>query len=274
MDTLRISFPVENGLPGIDDDPKNPLSRALSTLMGRKNSRLPAFAQAFLIDDTVGEPERCFGVFVRSDGDRIIFFPGFEELPIGIRGSRGNKVEFTRPFNFDHVSLEKDRASWHITSKKSKAHQHATIPKDLGSGRKYWFEMSLANLGKLRVVRKETVATFQVDEKSSTWKKDEFFRAVEKTAPMVIRMPNKQRNMQIFPAISVIVGPPGFDLYQGNEMGLAYGSDYVLGEPSSDEPMTRLIQRFSLDETTDIQTSTVWTPGQLQLPGVLGAPID
>ena len=275
MDTLKITYPVEAGEPGIDDDPKHPISRALQTLMGPKNSRLPAFAQAILVDDTIGEPARWFGVFVKSDGGRIIFFPGLHEPTIAIRGSKGKKFKFFRKFGFDHISLEKDRASWHVTSERSKDHQHATAPKNLGDGRLLWFGLNLASLDKLRVVRQQTVASFQVSENSAKWKAEEFGRAVAKSSLILIRMPPKPAGVaNSFPVISVIVGPPDFEAYQGEEFGWAYGSDMVIGQPPADHPISRMVQRFTLDETTLIQTSAVWAPGRLLLPGILATPIE
>jgi len=76
-DTLKIEYRLDQGVPGRDDDPKNPISRALTSLM-KDNSRLPSLAQTFLVDEAPGEPWRWLGVFVKSAGDRILFFPGFK----------------------------------------------------------------------------------------------------------------------------------------------------------------------------------------------------
>jgi hypothetical protein len=48
-DTLKIAFQLDQGIPGRDDDLKNPISRALTSLM-KDNSRLPSFMQTFLVD--------------------------------------------------------------------------------------------------------------------------------------------------------------------------------------------------------------------------------
>src|SRR5262249_55452742 len=149
--TLKLTFQMPNGLPGQDDDPKNPVSRALTSLM-RDSTLLPTFTQAFLIDETEGQPWRWLGIFVRSAGDRILFFPGFKDDIDRVRGSRGEQLKFDRQFRIDHLSLEKDRESWHITTGRSKDHQGGPPATDLGGGRVLWFGMSLASTEVMREV--------------------------------------------------------------------------------------------------------------------------
>jgi len=272
-DTLKIAFHMDQGMPGRDDDPKNPMSRALTSLM-KDNSCLPTFAQSFLIDETPDEPWRWLGVFVKSAGDRLLFFPGFKTDIIRVRGSRGEELNFDREFKFDHVSLEKDRGSWHITTARSKKHQGGPIATDLGAGRVLWFGMSLASTGVLRALTKETVATFEVPERTSDWKANEFIRSRQEKEFPGVYMPEKPPEAEgpIFPLISVIVGPTDFEWYRGPVWGWPYGSDFVYGKPSENKQIRSSHQRFHLDEQTDIQLTAIWAPGTLLIPAVMTAP--
>jgi hypothetical protein len=68
--------------------------------------------------------------------------------------------------------------------------------------------------------------------------------------------------------------PTRLPTYTGPEMGWPYGSSFVSGEPAADVPIPRLIQRFHLDETTDIQLTATWAPGLLKIPSILACPRD
>jgi len=273
VDTLSIAYRMYQGVPGRDDDPKNPMSRALTSLM-KDNSRLPTFTQAFLIDEAPGEPWRWLGVFVKSAGDRILFFPGFKTDIVRIRGSRGEERKYDRPFKFDHVSLEKDRVSWHVTTARSNKHQGGPLATDLGEGRVLWFGMSLASTDVLRELHQETVATIQVPERTSEWKAQEFIRSRQGKEFPGVYMPEKtlEAAVPIFPLISVIVGPTDFEWYRGPVWGWPYGSEFVRGEPSGNSPIPLRHQRFHLDEETDIQLTAIWAPGSLLIPAVMTGP--
>jgi hypothetical protein len=273
--TLKLTYRMENGAPGKDDDPKNPISRALTSMM-KDSSLLPTFTLAFLVDDTAGEPWRWLGVFVKSAGDRILFFPGFKEQIIRVRGSSGENLQFDRPFRLDHVSIEKHRGSWHITTAKSKDHQGGPEATDLGDGRVLWFGLSLASTEVLRELRKDTVATFEVPDRTAKWKADQFKKSREgKEFPGVYlpSRPNPARG-PIFPLVSVVVGPTGFQTYLGPHWGWPYGSEFMRGEPSGDWTIPSRHQRFHLDDKTDIQITTIWAPGALTIQAVMSAPTN
>ena len=258
-----------------DDDAKNPISLALTSLM-KDNTLLPTFTQAFLIDETEGQPWRWLGVFVRSAGDRILFFPGFKEEIIRVRGSRGEELKFDRPFKVDHLSLEKDRGSWHITTRRSRDHQGGPPATDLGGGRVLWFGMSLASTEVMRELRQETVATFDVPDRTAEWKVKQFIASRQgKEFPGLYMPPRTDVALgPFFPLIAVIVGPTEFEWYNGPLWGWPYGSGFAKGEPSGQWKISTRHQRFHLDDTTDIQLTAIWTPGQLSIPAVLAAPVN
>jgi hypothetical protein len=273
--TLNLTFTMEQGAPGTDNDPRNPISRALTSLM-KDSSLLPTFTQAFLIDETAAEPWRWLGIFVGSAGERILFFPGFKEQITRVRGSRGESLHFDRQFRLDHVSLEKHRDTWHITTARSKDHQGGPEATDLGDGRVLWFGLSLASPEVLRELRQETVATFEVPDRTAQWKADQFKKSREGKEFPGVYLPERPDAARgpIFPLISVIVGPTGFEPYRGPLWGWPYGSEFTRGEPKGDWAIPSWHQRFKLDEKTDIQLTAIWAPGELTIPAVMSAPIN
>src|SRR5207249_3900653 len=111
-------------------------------------------------ETTAEAPLRWLGAFVLSAGHRLIFFPGFDFIPDWIRSLRGRSLEAQRQFRVDHVSLERDRRSWHFTMRKSKKQQGGGRTTDLGDGRVAWFGMSVAGEAVLRELRRQTVVSF------------------------------------------------------------------------------------------------------------------
>lgn len=97
---------MDAGRPGLDSDPHNPFNRSLARLMstGKPFSRL-----SFSFLDEGDGRYRWFGVFV--EGARVVFFPGFSTAFDGIESHRGKQLHARRQFQFDHLSLEKNRAS-------------------------------------------------------------------------------------------------------------------------------------------------------------------
>ncbi len=271
QDTMKITFQCK-GLTGVDDDPKNPVSRALTSLM-HDNTLLPSYSQVFVVDDTAGQSPRWLGVFDYSAGDRVIYFPGFKPDLIRVRGVLGRGVKFDRPFNLDHVSLEKHRDKWHITTQRSTDHQGGPACADLGAGRVLWFGLSLASLEVLREVKQETVATFSVSERGATWKAQQFQAACRGTGEL--RMPPRPNSgTGFFPHIAFIIGPKNFPIYGGPDWGWPYGSEFAKGGPKEGEPMPAKISvsQFSLTDELDLQLAATWAPGELAIPVVMTAP--
>lgn len=134
MATMTISYPAPDGEPGIDDDPENPQARALAPLMDL-NKQLPGLRLAFLSQGEHGPLDRWLGIFIPSPGDRILFVPGFDVTLFRVRGTDGEKPCFGTIFDLDHVSLQKDRATWHIKGPWSRAHQSGAPTLDSGERR-------------------------------------------------------------------------------------------------------------------------------------------
>ncbi|MDR3638661.1 MAG: hypothetical protein P4L84_32950, partial [Isosphaeraceae bacterium] len=207
--------------------------------------------------------------------ERILFFPGFKTEMTHVRGFRGEELKFDRPFAFDHASLEQRRDTWHITTARSKDHEGRPAATDLGDGRVLWFGMSLASTDVLRELKRDTVATFAVPERSSKWKGEQFIQSRQGKEFPGVYLPERPGTAEdlCFPLISVIVGPTGFEIYRGPIWGWPYGSVFATEEPSEQVRFRTRHQRFRLDEQTDVQLTAMWGLGSLAIPAIFTSPI-
>jgi hypothetical protein len=271
MVTMEISYPLPDSEAGVDDDQENPLARALRPLM-EMHKQLPGIRLAFLAEGNDAPPSQWLGIFVPSPGDRILFFPGLDVDLFRVRGTDGGIARFDKQFDLDHISLDKDSGTWHITSPKSKVHQGGPKALDLGQGRVFWFGMAVSDLSVLRKTRQRTTAAFQVNDKAIQHKVTQFQSAIAGSESVKVPLPPRPASGDWFPLISVIVGPKGFPLHNGPEWGAPYGSPFVTGEPSPDQRFSVGRNQFPLDDATDVQLATTWIPGKMAIPMILTSP--
>jgi len=153
MDNIELSFKLNVGHTGVDNDPLNPLSRAFQVLMkeGRPHQ---GHALCFYFgeerDLKKASSLRWLGIFVLSARGRIIFFPGFSHTPTWIKTTTNRSTSPRTSFNFDHISLEPLRQRWHFTTANSTDHKGGGRTRDLGQGRLGWFGLSVASGNILR----------------------------------------------------------------------------------------------------------------------------
>jgi hypothetical protein len=160
MDLLNLTWYMPQGSRGTDDDPSNPLSRAVNrlfedgqpfvgitlcffgdlhramqhwytqpieTLIRLALRRLPLANRVWSklrLSSIRNSPLRWLGAFIFSAGERVIFFPGFALSPPGVQSFQGQSAQ--RLYDYpalmvDHVTLDPDR-TWHFTTHKSEAH--------------------------------------------------------------------------------------------------------------------------------------------------------
>jgi len=169
MDTLEVTFKLEHGDKGVDDDPYNPLSRSLNKILqtGKPFKRL---TNCFFRLRTNGEenPIRWFGVFIHSQGDRILFFPGFSDSYHEIQGFRGKSPQWNQSFSFDHISLESNLKKYHITDFSSGNHLGSPNTYPLGENRHFWFSLSISSPNALRIVKEKTKVIAKIHPNDSS----------------------------------------------------------------------------------------------------------
>lgn len=187
-----------------------------------------------------------------------------------VRGTDGGVAQFDKAFDLDHISLENDRGTWHITSPKSKAHQGGPNVLDLGQGRVFWFSMAVSDLSILRTAKRRTTAAFRVNEKAIQHKVTQFQGAITGGVSVKVPLPMRPSIGDWFPLLAVVVGPKGFPLHNGPEWGVSYGSSHITGESVPNQRLS--VNQFPLDDTTDVQLATTWIPGKMAIPLILTSP--
>lgn len=263
-DTIKIEWIMDAGRAGLDSDPTNPLSRSLARLIntGKPFSRL---ALSFLNEG--GGQLRWFGVFVEST--RTLFFPGFSVAFDGIESHRGQEPHARRSFEFDHLSLEKDRTTWHATARGSSDHLGSPRTLALGNGRVLWFGLSFASLDAFRPVQDRTEIEFSAPSNDAARRREIVMASREQAEFPIFSLPDGRlatRPDSYFHA-SVIAGPASFETYLGPEHAFPIGSPYLASPfPSALNDLPTRIHRLQLSSNTDLQITLARLPGKLTVP--------
>jgi hypothetical protein len=220
-------------------------------------------------------PTRWFGVFVHSDGDRILFFPGFDEPHSIVQKHRGLALVEEARFTVDHATLEKDRRTWHMTSTPRGVRSNVPNTVDLGESRTLWFGLSVSSFEAMRVLRKKTLVEVNVPV-SDHQRRSSILEAARRDAEfnLLTLNPEVPPPETHFLHFTVIVGPSGFRDYSGPQFAFPYDNPH-LHEPLPD-PLLRIpirLHRVKLSATTDVQVITSALPGALKIPMAFTTPI-
>jgi hypothetical protein len=270
LDEIKLSWQIEGGLPGIDNDTNNPLARATSSLLvdGNPQQKLSlCFYNDSIMDRTEGKQNlKWFGAFVLSSADRLIFFPGFNFITTWVKVAGKRAREKRHDIHIDHITLEKNLRRWHFTSHGSKSHLGSGLTTDLGDNRFLWFGMSVAGCDVLKAVKQETVFHTLVPA-SDTLRRIDVFKASREGVVykiLSVHPDAKQRFIMGFLHFGLIVGPPGFVDYSGPNFGVPFGSPFVkekLPNPLTNIPLR--LHRISFGSMVDIEIVALWLPGSL-----------
>lgn len=259
---LELTWEVDFGNPGVDNADDNPLARATDRLfrLGKPFTRL---GKCFF-----REPAgivRWLGIFVHSAGDRTLFFPGDAAPNAHVRAVEHKADRWNRPFQIDHLSLEPDRQSWHLTSGQSKDHLGKLATEKLDSERTFWFGMSVAPEN-LRAV-KNTTRVIVDTPASDTDRRADVFRQSREGAifqMMTLNSDHPQIPPDGFLHFSVIVGSPGFPTGSGQVLGLPHGGPFLSAPPSApNERIPVRLYRLVLSESIELEITVSAHAGKL-----------
>lgn len=262
-DTTKIEWIMRAGRPGVDSDQTNPLSRSLARLVntGKPFSRL---GLSFLNDP---KGLRWFGVF--AEGKRTFFFPGFSQAFDGIHCHRGPQPHARRPFDFDHLTLEKDRSTWHLTSRGSLDHLGIPQTLALGDGRVLWFGLSFASVDAFRPAQNRTIVEFSAPPTDAERRCEIVMASRDGAEFPVLSLPDGPLTTRpdTYLHASVIAGPPGFENYLGPEHAFPIGSPYLASPfPDALNNLPTRIHRLQLSGNTHLQITLSRLPGKLMVP--------
>jgi hypothetical protein len=218
-------------------------------------------------DSTGPFPLRWFGVFVHSFGERLILFPGLAEPYTFLLRSKGNGQPQTKPFKTDHITLESDMKTWHVTGLRSKTHAGAFPTADVGSGRYLWCGISVSGFNQLREVKQRTVLKAPVPETDGKRRADVFTRAREGLIFNTLQL-NARARRRFTPGFlhfTVVVGLCGFPDYKESFHRTPDAAPYVTPPLPVLTDMAMRSHRVSIPPF-DIEIITSWLPGRLNVP--------
>jgi hypothetical protein len=272
MDTNKLTWRFDGGQDGVDSDPDNPLSRAVNRLFqtGQPFKRLSMSFYAKTSTTDLSYRRLCWlGVFVLSQADRLIFFPGFNESYKHIKAYQGQSPRREQYFDFDHLTLNADFKYSHITSRNSKTHLGNFPSAKLSGGRFLWFGLSISEFEVLRPVYKETEIVMEVPKSDAKRRAKVFMDSREEAKFQIVENHPDSNGLsaQGFMHISFIAGPSGFETYFGQNHGFPEGSPFLLRplpEGLVQLPVRR--HRISVSQSIDLQMTTAWVPGELKGP--------
>lgn len=274
MDDIQLSFDLNVGNAAVDDDPSNPLSRALRVSMeeGRPHQ---AHALCFYQGDpgrrSSHQTIRWLGVFILSAAHRVLFFPGLATPPTWIETTSEGSTAPRRSFDLDHISLEPSNLRWHFTSPGSAGHLAGGRTPDLGQGRLAWFGLSLQSEEVLREVSSTTVASFSCPPQDTERRMSHLSKTQSMAAHNLVGLTeaNKGRLTPGFPHFcftALLKSPRQYA-----------GPDWLFpgGSPSLIDPLPDRIPEFEVrmhrirfGGSYDIQVTCMWLPGRIAVPGV------
>jgi hypothetical protein len=272
VDILKITHTVSDGASGVDNDARNPLARALNSLLktGRPFER---FSACYFNPVPMAVGIKWFGTFVFSNGGRVIYFPGFGERQRMTLTSSGRGAVQQHEFEVDHFSLEANLRKSHVTEYGTKQHMGGFPTTDLGEGRVLWFGMSIASPDVFRPVKTRTEVEAQLPPTDSRRRADITVQAREGVVFNTLLFDqDRQPVIPCFGHFSVIVGPCDHQPYRGDKLGVPFGSPFVT------PPLGNLVNgflrshRISLEPHADIEVVTAVLPGRVTVPAALTFP--
>jgi hypothetical protein len=210
VDTLTLNWKLPFGAPA--DVPDSPLvmSRALRGVLGEgkpQGSIRVLYFQPSLSDARV----HWFGVVLLSQGGRVLFFT--PSVISGFELYNNSRTKEKRSFAVDHLTLEADFASWHITGTDHKKKAGGPRTVRLASGGYLWFGMSSAGPEHLPPVVEGNQLTFMLPETDSRRRRDLLNSVLSGATDQIISLNPQAFHLAApwYVQFNVAVGPLGFD---------------------------------------------------------------
>lgn len=264
MYTVSLDLRVEEGKPGVDEDP-DIMKRALREMMAEGKPQRAVVPVHYSTGED--EPPRWLGAFVLTAGHKLLFFPpDMTNINMELR-DQGN-VSNRRQMPIDHITLNPDWEDGHLTTPPPRQHQRGLRTTPHGDEAYLWFGMSLADDSLLRVVREITKVEAEIDEKDlpDAERRGEILNdALESANVLAVNIREEMKQAyKGYPHFTVMVGRPGFDMVE-NEFNLvlpphAGSEEFRYGLEDHFPPVGH---RLTLAEDCAVQINTTWVPETL-----------
>jgi hypothetical protein len=277
LHSVEAKLTLREGEEGIDADPSNPLARATHRLLNEGQPLKRIHVSFFNPGSGLGL--RWVGAFVWSAGERLVFFPGFV-APIDVvsLASSSEPTPVDRGFNVDHITLEKDLRTWHITTQgMNRKRLGGYMTQNLGAGRAFWCGMHVRSPECLRLLKRDTVVTTQVPPSDKTRRGKILQAAFEEAPHSCATIDEKTRITQPnFIYIGLIVGPADFEhVFEQPKLilGLPRDLPFVQSRKSRPEEQFGLsLGRAKLNAPLEIDIVTALVPGTMTVPMAFTSP--
>jgi hypothetical protein len=264
MEQLELTWAVELGKTGVDDASDNPLARATDRLfrLGKPFLRL---GKCFFLgtDGTI----RWLGIFVHSAGDRLLFFPGLTTLFAHVTAYEHRQQKWKRPFQIDHLSLEPNRRTWHLTSPQSKDHLGKLATHQLDENRTFWFSMSVSLEDDLRPLLRETRVVAATPAQDTDRRAGVVQKSLEGAVFPLVKLNSSSPSVPEpgFLHFCIVAGPKGFAPVNEQIFGLPYGGPFSdLPASRAHDPTPVRIHRLELSDSIDLEVMASAHPGRLK----------
>lgn len=255
------------GVPGVDDDPVNPLARA-SRLLLNEGQRSISAIPAVLIEASSNLPV-WFGFFVLTEPGRILYFPGITHPYERTQGALSDgRSRFDRKLDIDHLTLDPDRLQWHMTNRARRVRQGGGRTRDVGDGRVLWVCVTASSITDLRTVNTSTIVKFEpvANLEEREVRIQQFLSCVRNGASSPILLPTRPPGDFVL-HVAVTVAPPGVAPYDGEGMPLPNAAP---GMEQLQLPAGTMASHgeLLLSPKVGIQILAAWLPGRAT-PGAL-----
>lgn len=258
------------GAAGVDDDPENPLTRATRRLLAEGQGMVSAIPA--VIAERPSRTAFWFGFFVLSEGGRILFFPAGAQRYVHAAGGRSDgSSRFDRALDVDHLSLEPDRQTWHLTDstgRRRRGRQGGGRTRNVGAGRILWFCVTSSGLANFRPLRAATIVRFDPTPNADEARRrvDRFMACVSNGASSTIPLPPTPAGDVVL-HVAVVVARPGAPPYNGEGMPFPFAAPGVRRlKPSPGTTASH--GTLLLSREIEIQILGAWMPGKAT-PGPL-----
>lgn len=264
MEIIQFELKMEgDGIEdGKDENPNNPLNRAMDGIL--EKGKPDRIIHKCFFRDSNGKL-RWLGVFVYSAGARVIFFPGYDKKILSLIADKNGEEVWNKAFQLDHISLEKDKESWHFTEPNSKRHIGKFYTEDMSNGGKYWFSLSVSTEKELYPVYEHTIISSECHENDTKRRSDLLLQSQANIVDNIIEL-NREVNLetdQKFLHFIINIGDKGFDSDEDLIASAPIGSIFHNGKAEKIDRIPLRTHRAAISDVLELEIISTEIKGKL-----------
>lgn len=160
-------------------------------------------------------PSHILGSLCFTPGHRLLFYPGLTERQVNWSYSQGEFKNMRSTGSVDHMTLEKDFRSWHMTILEldgtKKEHLQASKVKVVDKNTIFWFGLSIQDTSVLETTPEELTLVFTSPPNDSNRRVKTLLEARENAIFHLTTLDNMTLSRDEFLHFDFFVGPPNID---------------------------------------------------------------